>query len=345
MSLSTKKLFFSILAITTWTVSTFLSSSAQASDAMDLPTEVSQAVQKARPNMPANWLDRIYRLEHEVPVGNQQTLHVTETFTLRSWLRFPHRAAVMVTSATAKGSLWNVDVDGYDGGAILAKRGFFAYAVDPLGVGESTMPADGRTITFQQQINTIKTVIQAVRLARGVPKVDLIGESYGGAVLTQICANPAITRSCTVSSIFYRQLSAVGASLFTPEFLAFLDSLPNGYFPQDASSFDGLLALSPPDVVDYVHATQPGLYATAAFYAVYDGLPYFDPSVAQVPGLVLRGEGDFLDDAADDEALAADYGGGASLVTIPGATHIPRLETSPSSANYWNAVLGFIDPQ
>jgi len=43
--------------------------------------------------------------------------------------------------------------------------------------------------------------------------------------------------------------------------------------------------------------------------------------------------------------LAADYGGGATLVTIPGATHIPRIEISPNNDAHWAAVLNFIDPQ
>jgi pimeloyl-ACP methyl ester carboxylesterase len=71
-------------------------------------------------------------------------------------------------------------------------------------------------------------------------------------------------------------------------------------------------------------------------------LPYFDPGVAQVPGLVVHGAEDELQGPEDALDLAANLGpGGASLVSIPKAGHIPRVEADVRDA-FWSEVLAFL---
>jgi pimeloyl-ACP methyl ester carboxylesterase len=76
-------------------------------------------------------------------------------------------------------------------------------------------------------------------------------------------------------------------------------------------------------------------------YAVLD-LPYFDPSVARVPGLIIRGDEDPMVSAEDSEELGASYGtSGARVVHLAKAGHIPRIEEARRLA-FWSTVLEFL---
>src|SRR4051812_36233971 len=89
--------------------------------APSLPTEVQNALQ--HPNsISSQLLDRLFTLEHYVPVGTGRRVHVTETFTIRSWLRTPHRAMLMLPGPLVKGDFYQIPFDGYQGRDRMAKR-------------------------------------------------------------------------------------------------------------------------------------------------------------------------------------------------------------------------------
>ncbi len=73
-------------------------------------------------------------------------------------------------------------------------------------------------------------------------------------------------------------------------------------------------------------------------------LPIIDAPAAQVPGLVIAAEFDPFPAPGDNADLAADWGGGATLVTIPGAHHVPRIEAEEIAGQFYDALFGFIDP-
>jgi len=102
---------------------------------------------------------------------------------------------------------------------------------------------------------------------------------------------------------------------------------------------------SPSEVREYLLETQPGYYPTGPFLILFDGFPYFDPGVAQVPGLLIANEFEFVAGPNDAYLLAADYGtNGADLVFIEGAFHATRIESPEVAARFWEEVFGFIDP-
>jgi len=87
-----------------------------------VPADVSTAM--ANPDsMSDDALNRIFRLEHRISVGHGQKIAVTETFTIRSWLRWPHRAMMMIPAQGSNRSVYNIPIEGYDGGAIMAPTG------------------------------------------------------------------------------------------------------------------------------------------------------------------------------------------------------------------------------
>ncbi len=237
-------------------------------------------------------LDRVHRVDHLVPIdwpidgapGDPTGGHVfvTETFTARSWLRSPRRAVLNLSGPVTTGSAWNIDVAGYDGGAREARRGFFAFTADYVGFGRSSCPVDGSTIAPMDQVEPMRRVLEHVRDRRGVTGVDLVCESIGGGIATQLAADPALVRSAVITTIMYTGMSELARSLLlSPEYRAFLESFDDGYMVTDAGYYSQFSADSPPEVAAWLAATQPGRYPTGFFLRMYGGYPYYDPGVAR----------------------------------------------------------------
>lgn len=290
-----------------------------------------------------NLLDRVHTLEHRVPIGGGRELFVTETFTLRSWLRWPHRAVLFLPGSAFRGNHFSIPVQGYDGTAMAARRGMFAFTVDYLGVGESFRPADGRDADFEANLEALETLLRYIRFFRAVPKVDLVGEGYGGSLATQLAADARRVRSVVMSAMLYDVL--IGGPLTDPAFVAFLESSPDGYFfaPPEGSLI--FMAGAPQEAIDYVLATQGGFYPTPNFLVAAYDLPFFDPGVARAPGLILFGPNDIVTGPTGVDNLAADYGtSGATLLVNPEAGHAPRIEPPAIADWFWSELFAFIDP-
>jgi pimeloyl-ACP methyl ester carboxylesterase len=288
-------------------------------------------------------LDRLYTLDHYVPVGRARWIHLRETFSIRAFLRRHHRAVLMLPGPLVTGEFYQIDVDGYRGRDILASEEAFAFSADFEGSGESSYPEDGRSPSQDSQIDAMEIVLRYIRLIRGVSRVDVMGESWGGGVAAELCADSSRVRSCVLASMLYRTPSDFANMTFrSPGFRGFLDSLPDGYLPTDATIYAGLAAPMEPAVAAAFIASESGLYTTVPLYDVYD-LPFFDPTATRVPGLLVQGENDpnqSLDDALD---LVADYAGPMDLVVVEGGGHIPRTEPGEVHEQYWAAVLDFLD--
>lgn len=286
--------------------------------------------------------DRLYTIDHQVPVGSGRSIHLRETFSLRAWLTWDRRAVLMLPGPIVTGESFQIDVDGYRGRDIVAHEGAFAFTADFEGTGESSYPADGRSPSQASQVEAMRVVVRYIRLIRGVRRVDVLGESWGGGVAAELCTDARRVRSCVLASMLYRTPSDFANMTFrSPEFHALLDSLPDGYIETFPGMYAGLAAPMSPEVAEWFLANMPGRYTTVPLYDVFD-LPFFDPTAARVPGLLVQGEFDpnqSLDDALD---LVADYGGGMELEVVEGGGHIPRTEPAPMNQQYWDAVLGFL---
>lgn len=297
-------------------------------------------------------LDRVIRLDYKLPLSNGRRIAVTETFTPRALLRFPHRAMLMIPSQGSNRSTYNAPFPGYDGGEELARAGFFAFTVDPEGSGDSTYPSDGFTVTYESEAATLHQVARYLQLARGVPRLDIFGEEVGGGVAMHLCADPTLARSCTMASMIYKQ----GSEFFTatvggPEFQGFVFGAPSGYFTTFPELYFNVLAGASPELAAWFLSTQGGRYSAGTYVQDFerllgDGTSY-DPRHAAVPGLVLMGENDPNPAAADADQLAADYGslggGTATVEVVPGGTHIFRLDAAPQGAPFWSRVLAFVE--
>ncbi|MCG8456860.1 MAG: alpha/beta hydrolase [Holophagales bacterium] len=285
----------------------------------------------------------VLTVEHRVPIGEGRELFVTETFTPASLYRFPRRAMLFLSGSAFRGNHWSIPVEGYDGTAMAARRGFFAYTVDYLGVGESFRPQDGTEVTFEANLEAMETLIRYIRWRRFVPKVDLVGAGYGGSLAAVLAEDRLRVRSTVMSAMLYDV--SIGGPLQDPDFVAMLESAPDGYvfLPGEASLI--FADDTPQEVLDYVVATQGGTYPAENFLVATRGLPFYDPGAARVPGLILFGRRDALVGADGMDGLALDYGGsGALLVVNESAGHAPRFESPEIASWYWRNTWAFVDP-
>jgi alpha-beta hydrolase superfamily lysophospholipase len=314
-----------------------------------LPADVVHLLHSGDDLDPAD-LDRIYTVDHFVRVGSGRRVHVVERATLRAWLSWPHRGALLLPGTVVESSFWDIDLDGYRFQSELASRGFFTFAVDYEGTGQSTYPADGLSVTHDFLVDESRTVLRAMRILRLVPRMDVIGESNGGAIAAELCADQARTRSCVLSSMLYREGTPFFQAVFLdPGFIAFLEGQPGGYLDVTPPLYFNIVSRTSPDVANVILSTQPGVYAVGPLLAPTT-LPWFDPTGARVPALVIQGTEDNIATQADAEDLVASYGsahhhgGEATLLRIDGAGHIPRIEPSPIHEQWNDAVLDFLDP-
>ena len=293
----------------------------------------------ARAGSPEEALGTVLTLTHDVPISDGETLRVREYFTLRSWLRWPKRAVLFLTTTSVTADLWTIPVEGYNGPWMAAQRGMFAFTVDYIGVGENYRPgADALDSTFERNLDALRRVVRYIRYFRAVPRVDLVGESWGGAHATQLAGDAARIRSCVMSSMTYKEIG--DPRFVSPEFIAFLKTLENNYLPADPAMLDAMTPGAPEEVKAYARKTQAGLRLTTQLWQIIEVLPHFDPSVAAVPGLVISGGAE----SSDGRALAADYGsGGAQFYELPNAGHAPRLESLDIAHAFWSRVFEFMD--
>lgn len=287
-------------------------------------------------------LDKVHSFNHRFPIGPGQTLFVTEYFTARSVLREPARGVIFLTGPEFRGDFWSIPVEGYHGPEMAARRGFFAYTLDYVGVGQSHLPADGSQISFLTQVAPVRAFIDFVRRSRQVDRVDLVGEGYGGEIAAVLAAEPERVRSVVLSTLVYKTFNPAIEAFFSPQFEAFLRSQPDGYWMPNF--LDLTLGFSPNQALrDYVFATQPGVYPTGPALQFWDfGLPTIDTAAAEAPALVIAGELDPFPALGDMAALADDWGGGGTLIVIPGSNHVPRIESEEIALEYFAALFDFL---
>lgn len=288
-------------------------------------------------------LSKVYSFSYKIPFAPGKHLYVTESFSLRSVLRRPARAAIFFTGPSFRGSFWSIPVEGYNITEMAAQRGFYAFTIDYVGVGESYLPPDGSKATSLANVGPAQRLIDFVRKRRRVDRVDVIGEGFGAAIAATLGADSRRVRSVVLSTVTYRDMNPELLVFFSPQFEAFLRSQPQGYWAPN--NYGQTLAASPNEQLrSWVLETQPGFYPTGQALQFWDiGMPYFDPTLAEVPALIIQGERDAFPAPGDTENLVNDWRAGAELVVIPEAGHVPRIESLRSVGHYADSLFGFLD--
>ncbi len=271
-------------------------------------------------------------------------LFVTEYHSARSVLRQPARAAIFLTAMEYRGSFWDVPVEGRSAPIMAAKRGFFAYTTDWLGLGESHRPADGSEIDVRMNAGAISELVDHVRRSREVSRVDLIGEGHGADVASVLAADSERIRSVVMTNVYYKEMGPI-KNFFPPEFKGFLEGLPEGYWVPNVVE-KTLASVQDQEIREYVFSTQKDLEVPAGpFLALYGPGPLASTAgSARVPALIVSPEHSGIAAPGDLENLEADWAGGAKLVSLAGSRHVSRMESPAIAGEYFRELFGFLDP-
>ena len=287
--------------------------------------------------------DEVHRTRFFLSFAPAKSIFVTEYYTLGSLRRQPPRGAIFLTAIEYRGSFWDVPVEGHNALEMAARRGFFAYTIDWVGLGESYHPPDGSKIDYRTNADPVSKLVDYIRQARKVAKVDLIGEGHGGEVVSVLAADSERIRSVVMTNMYYRALGAA-KQFFTPEFKAFLEAAPAGYWVPNVMA-KTLFSVRNQEIRDYVFASQKDLEVPVGpFLGIYGTGPLTSTAKnARVPALILTPEHGALAGPGDMEQLKVDWGGGAKLVTVGGSHHLSRMESPEVAEEYFRELFSFLD--
>ncbi len=285
----------------------------------------------------------VHRTSFLVPFVPDRSIFVTEYSSTEALSRQPARAVIFLTAIEYRGSFWEVPLEGRNALRMAARRGFFAYSLDWIGLGESYRPPDGRQVDFRANAEPVAKLVDYVRRTREVARVDLIGEGYGGEVASVLAADSERIRSVVLTNVYYRELGPI-KDFFPPQFKQFLEGAPAGYWVPNAME-KTLFSVQDPEIRDYVFATQKDLEVPVGpFLAVYGPGPLTGTAkAARVPALIVNPELSDVAAAGDLERLAAEWAGGARLVTLKGSHHVSRLESPEIAEEYYRQLFGFLE--
>ncbi len=293
--------------------------------------------------------DHLVAKQHFVRISHDVRLHVLERYTTASLVASSRRAVLLLPPTLATNAIYDAHVDGdpsYDAMDRIAKDGYFVFAPSYEGYGLSTRPADGSTVTKQRLLGDLGTLVEWIRRTHHVDKVDVFGMSLGASLAialggTESSTDPDHIGRIVVASNVYKSVTPFFQSVFfTPEFLAFLESAPNGYIQTTPDAYAPLLSSAEAPAVDWVGQNLVGSYATGPTLEGFD-LPPFDAHDGRAPALQFWGTADPVTPPQDVTAFQSDYGGPVQLHVIAGGGHALLLE--PGRDELWTSALAFWD--
>jgi len=298
-----------------------------------------------------SFCDRMWTLEHDVELSDGATLHVVERFSASSIARLPRRAMVMLPGTLVTGEMYDLDTDPekrLNALTEFAEAGYFAYAVTYEGYPGSSLPDDGADVTSDRSLAQMGELVERVRVARGVPRVDLFGTSFGSSLAVGLAGTdgpipPWHIGRVVVQAMVYESVTPLfEAVFFSPEVLALFESAPNGYIETDPSVYGLILAGADPEAAAEGFATFPDVYATGPTLEGFD-LPVIPAESAVRPLMQLWGDADPITPWEDVQAFAADYGGTHELRVFPGAGHAPYIGDPDTVDAVYGEVFEFLD--
>ena len=276
--------------------------------------------------------DYVFEFEYSIPVSEDASLHLLEKFTVKSLFSRDRKAVLMLPPTLTSNIFYDADIDDLGSYNVLkrmAKAGYFAFAVSYEGYGESSMPSDGRTVTFERTLSEIGFLVEVIRIARFTDKVDLIGGSMGAALAVALGSDGgpipyAHIGRIVLTSMPYRNFSPfVEEEVFTPEFEEYLQSL--SYIETGPEMYAPVAALATPEAAVWINTNFPGVYATGPTLEGFD-LPMWPAELGRVPALQIYGELDIIHTMEDVAAFQSEYGGSVSLMVVEGGGHSPFFE-------------------
>jgi pimeloyl-ACP methyl ester carboxylesterase len=296
--------------------------------------------------------EQVFTFEHMIELDDGAVLRLTEKFSTASVLRFPRRALLMMPGTLVSGDMYDIEA-GDDPGSLnalerAAREGFYAYAVTYEGYPGSSQPADGSTVTPERALGHMGEVVQWIRHSRKVPRVDLLGTSFGSSLATALggTMSPINRRHIgrlVLQALVYKEVTPLFQDVFfSPEVQAALENAPNGYIMTMPEMYGLILFGADQDAANWGFANFPDVYATGPTLAGFD-LPVFEAVHGRAPALQFWGTLDLITPIEDAETFQTEYGGHAQLSVLDGAGHAPYIATDEVREDFWAESFDYLD--
>jgi len=295
-------------------------------------------------------------------------IHTSAVYAVGARLRPTRRVILLVPGTLANGGGY-YDIDrggGFNAAEILARNGFIVGIVDLPGSGLSYRPANGADATAERGGRAVARAALAYRIRFRVPTVDVYGETGVGGNIALLMAREDYVRAVVITAPAYVQFGpATAPTLFDPGFYGFLDSIPDGYLPQDPAFVGFFLSTADPSIVaeavPAIVGPAPMTLGVGPYFDLRDHgalgpsgamlrleTPVVDAAPARADALIIGSDPDVVGDPAGTIEMVDAYGttggGDADALVIPGASHIMRFDTladGPTSL-FWSAVLSYL---
>jgi pimeloyl-ACP methyl ester carboxylesterase len=286
--------------------------------------------------------------DHFVTVSNGATLHVVEKYSPSALAHGRRRAILMLPATFVTNIIWNANVPGhpeYNALARAAARGYAAYSLDYEGYGQSTRPADGKSVTAERLLQDSGDLVRWIRHQHHGAKVDVLGSSLGSSVAFELGSlDSPIPRGwighVVLTANVYKAVTPLAAQLiFSPPNFDALSGIPGGYVPTAPPFYGIILAGAEAAAADYCYQNCPGIYAVGPTLEGW-ALPVFDAHRGRAPLLQFWGDHDLITPFSDAQQFQAEYGGSHSLVVLNGGAHVPQWESVRDQ--FWADTFAFL---
>jgi pimeloyl-ACP methyl ester carboxylesterase len=289
--------------------------------------------------------DPVFTVDHFVKISPDVTLHVVEKYSASAVYR-EHRRALLMLSGTLVSSVEFNLPSPYNALDRAARAGYFAYAVDYEGYGESTLPVDGKIVTAPRLLGEMGQVVEWIRHARHVNRVDLLGSSLGSSLAFELGgANSPINRhhvgKLLLTSVVYKNVTPqFQAAFFNPAFEQLLLTIPGGYIQTTADAYGPIVLFAEPDAAAAVAMEVPGVYAVGPTLAGFS-LPIYPAQDGRAPVMQFWGDEDPITPLSDVQQFQDEYGGAAQYTVLTGSGHIPFYSSAKDT--FWKDAFAFLD--
>lgn len=270
----------------------------------------------------------IHSATHHVEVEPGVTLFMLEKFVAADGGALPGKAILCLPGAGVDHRSFDCPLDDYSVLDFLARQGYRAFGVDFRGFGQSTKPADGKTVTAEVCLADTLKVMETVRQIAGCERVSLLGVSFGSFIAAMAAERaPALVDKLVLTGFFYAALNPIAVQMLTPETMQALAMAPNGYIPPSPELLRASLPCATPEIVDWNLATfsynipNGPLLSAAALPLVKD------PARITAPVLIVNGAHEIFATEADSRAFLERVSSSVKAYhLLPDAGHVPFFE-------------------
>lgn len=265
---------------------------------------------------------------HRIEVEPGLTLFVLEKFVPQDREPSPGKAILCLPGSGVDHRAFDCPIGDYSVLDFLARQSYRAFGVDFRGSGQSSRPADGKTVTAELCLADTLKVMEAIRQIVGCEQVSLLGASFGSFVAAMAAERaPALVDKLVLTGFVYADVNPSARQMLAPEALQAIAKAPNGYTRSTPQLLWASMPCAAREVIDwnlatFSHSVPVGPMLSAASLPLVQ-----DPARIVAPVLIINGVLEIFATEADSRAFLERVSSPVkALHLLPDAGHVPFFE-------------------